>query len=108
MTLNATFALIMKANGIPLFKTEWPFDPIRRWRFDFAWPQATPPVAVEIEGGIFIRGSGHVGAMHYSKNCEKYNQAALDGWVLLRFTNKMLEENSGYVIDIIKRALKCS
>ena len=33
---------------------EYRFNPDRRWRFDFAWPDKK--VAVEMEGGIWIKG----------------------------------------------------
>ena len=112
LTLNQTFALVMKANGLPPCHQELVFHPGRRWRFDFAFcgdcSRCLPgaKVAIEIEGGVFIRGkSGHTSGLAMTKDAEKYNQAVLDGWVLLRFTNKMLEENSGYVIDTIRRAL---
>lgn len=58
------------------------FHPSRRWRFDFAWPSLM--VAVEIEGGIFVAGR-HVRPSGFIKDCEKYNAAAANGWLVLRF-----------------------
>jgi very-short-patch-repair endonuclease len=63
---------------------EYHFNPEREWRFDFAIPDIK--VAVEFEGGIFIKNSGHNTAKHYTKDAEKYNSAAILGWRVLRFT----------------------
>ena len=40
----------------------------------------------------------------YQKDLEKYNQASLDGWSLLRFTGAMI--NSGEALKQIEQALK--
>ena len=67
-------------------ETEFLFNPDRKWRFDFAIPAIK--VAVEFEGGIFLKNSGHNTARHYTKDAEKYNSAAIHGWRVLRFTAK--------------------
>lgn len=61
----------------------------RRFQFDFVWEDLK--VAVEIEGAVFARGR-HVRGTGYSKDCEKYNYAALLGWTLLRFTSPLLRK----------------
>lgn len=68
-------------------KREYIFHPTRKWRFDYAWPDKK--IAIEFEGGTFIRG-GHTRGAGYAKNCEKYNQAALLGWKVYRFTPDMM------------------
>jgi hypothetical protein len=65
---------------LPLY-TEYKFHPKRKFRFDYAIPM----VAFEYEGGIYQK-SRHTTATGYSKDCEKYNQAALLGWRVFRFT----------------------
>jgi len=65
------------------FVREKRFHPKRRWRFDFV-VLGIDKVAIEVEGGIFskgrhTRGSGYIGDM------EKYNEAALMGWKVLRY-----------------------
>ena len=62
------------------FISEHRFHPPRRWRFD--WAHINNMVGIEYEGF----GKGHFGAVGYSNDCEKYNQAAVDGWKVLRFT----------------------
>jgi very-short-patch-repair endonuclease len=58
------------------------FHPERRWRFDIAWPDLK--VAVEVEGGVFVRGR-HNRPTGFINDCEKYNAAAVMGWRVLRF-----------------------
>lgn len=82
--LEAAFALIIRAAGLPEPVREYRFT---KYRFDFAWPDQC--VAVEIEGGIWT-GGGHVRGKGYESNCIKYNLATLKGWRLLRFTSGML------------------
>lgn len=67
--------------GVPEPQREFRFHPTRKWRFDFAWPDAM--IAVEVEGAVFSggrhsRGAGMVADM------DKYNTAALLGWTVLR------------------------
>ena len=72
-------------SGAEEVQKEFKFHPERRWRFDLAWPGAM--IAVEYEG-IFSSKSGHTTVGGYTGDCEKYNEAALLGWTLLRFTPK--------------------
>ena len=72
----------------------------RQWRFDYAWVKFR--VAVEIEGGTWI-GGRHVSGPGYAKDCEKYNQAALQGWFVFRFTTDMV--SSGLALQTIIKAI---
>lgn len=45
--------------------------------------------AIEIEGGTWINGA-HSRGGHYASDCEKYNEAALLGWVIFRVTSDMV------------------
>lgn len=83
-----------KTFGYPDPVTEFRFHPERKWRFDFAWPDAK--IAVEIEGGIFI-GGGHSRPKWIVKDMEKYNAATLLGWKVFRFQPK--EFNNGWVVE---------
>ena len=67
--------------GLPLPETEHKFEPLRKWRFDYAWPDAK--IALEVEGGVWsggrhTRGAGFIGDM------AKYNHASVLGWRVLR------------------------
>jgi very-short-patch-repair endonuclease len=89
-TLERGFMTVWRgvARGALEPKREFRFHSLRQWKFDFAWPECR--VAVEVEGGIFIRG-GHNRGMIYTQNCEKYNAATILGWAVLRYTTKDLE-----------------
>ena len=75
----------------------------RAWRFDFAWIYER--VAVEIEGGVF-NGGRHSRGMGMVEDCDKYNSAALEGWVVLRYTVKHLENDPYAVVQQVKQALE--
>jgi very-short-patch-repair endonuclease len=76
---------------LPIPLIEFQFFPQRRWRADFAW--LTHKVLLEVEGGIFI-GGRHNRPLGFTKDCEKYNQANLDGWIVLRVTSKHISDGS--------------
>ena len=98
--LEETFALQLRAEKVPPPYREYRFHPTRRWRFDFAWP--AQKVAVEIEGGVFSRGR-HTRGSGFVKDCEKYNNAALMGWTVLRFAQPHLKDLSA--LRFTQRAL---
>ena len=67
------------------------FEPGRKFRFDFAWPDRR--LAVEADGGTWT-GGRHTRGGGYEKDCIKLNQAALRGWAVLRFTEGMIEDGT--------------
>ena len=73
--------------------TEYKFHPVRKWRFDYCWPDIK--LAVEFEGGTFI-GGGHTRGVIYGQNCEKYNEAAIMGYMVLRFTAPQVRSCEAY------------
>lgn len=81
---EAAFELHCRAMKLA-FVREHRFDPKRRWRFDFAFPDQM--VAVEIEGGVWT-GGRHTRGKGYAADLEKYNAAALAGWRVFRFTTE--------------------
>ncbi len=72
-------------------KKEYRFHPVRRWRFDFAWPEFK--VALEAEGGTWSgkKKSRHTTAKGFHDDCIKYNTATLMGWRVYRFTSTMIK-----------------
>ena len=75
--------LILAAEGRP-FEREYKFHPVRKWRFDFAYPQYM--IAIEYEGVFGGGKSRHTNVVGYTKDTEKYNEAAKLGWIVLRYT----------------------
>lgn len=65
----------------------------RRWRWDFVlWytfgekgKVIAPGTAVEIMGGIYVRG-GHNRGKQYQSDCDKANEGVAQGLRVLRFT----------------------
>jgi very-short-patch-repair endonuclease len=74
---------------------------VRRWRFDFAWPDRK--VALEVEGGVWISGR-HTRAAGYINDTEKYNEAVLLGWRVLRVTRPHID--SGQALQWVVIALE--
>tara|TARA_Y100000310_G_scaffold163513_1_gene163345 strand:- start:18126 stop:18521 length:396 start_codon:yes stop_codon:yes gene_type:complete len=72
---------------IPVPHFEYRFHETRKWRFDLAFPDQH--LAVEIEGGIWQYGR-HNRASTFIKDMEKYNNACMLGWHLLRFSTEMV------------------
>lgn len=99
--LEETFARDCRAIKLPDPEREYRFDPKRRWRIDFAWPEHK--LAVEIEGGVWT-GGRHTRGAGFIADCEKYNAAALHGWRVLRFTGEHVK--SGYAIGIVEIILR--
>ncbi len=80
------------------FQREYQFAAPRRWRFDFAAPVLK--LGVEVEGGIWSRGR-HVRGGGFEKDAEKYNNAAILGWRVLRFTERMIK--TGQAAKILEK-----
>ena len=92
--LEARFALLWRAANGPVLETELVFHPGRRWRADFAHlPSRT---LIEIEGGIWIQGR-HNRAEGFLADIEKYFEAALAGWMVLRLSERQL------TLEIVER-----
>lgn len=85
--LESKFTLFWKAMGGPELTPEVRVIPERRWRFDFA--HMPTRIAFEVEGGVWT-GGRHTRGSGYSKDCEKYNEAAMAGWTVFRITGAMI------------------
>lgn len=95
------FKRILAENKIAQPIDEYRFDAERQWRFDYAWPESK--VALEVDGGIWIRGK-HTRGSGWLKDTEKLNAAATQGWRMLRCTPQQLATPD--MIRTIKAALK--
>ena len=87
MSDAAYFPAICRALKVPEPVAEFKFHPTRKWRFDFAFPEAR--VAVECEGGVWVQGR-HTRGKGYLNDLEKYNTATSMGWRMLRVTPDQL------------------
>ena len=87
--LEAKFALYWRALGGPPLVPEFRFNPQRRWRADFAHIESR--TLIEIEGGLHIFGGGrHNRPAGFIADAEKYLEAFLEGWSVVRLTQKQI------------------
>jgi hypothetical protein len=73
----AAFPAFCERMGLPVPVAEFRFHAVRKWRFDFAWPEHR--VYLEINGGVWSGGRHSRGA-GMLKDWEKKNTASGMGW----------------------------
>lgn len=93
---EAVLELLLKHGKVRYLK-EYRFHPTRKWRFDFAVLPLTYQIAIEVEGGVFS-GGRHTRGQGYQGDLEKYNEAALLGWTVLRYSTQQVNEKVLYDI----------
>jgi hypothetical protein len=92
--------ILFKITGVTP-EQEFKFHPVRKWRFDAAYPYLK--MGFEVEGGIWM-GGRHVNPIGFEKDCEKYNEATKLGWRIFRFTPKLLRED--YIQELILKEVE--
>lgn len=112
-----------KECGLPTPYLEFKFHATRKWRFDLCWPNARSysncfieeqdesvaeyltckPLALEVQGGIFVAGRHSRGAA-LLKEWEKLNAAAEMGYRIIYCQPKDLTTQA--TVDLIKRCLQ--
>jgi hypothetical protein len=75
------FERLLRSVGLPAPVREHRFHLVRRWRFDYAWPEQM--VALEVEGGVWT-GGRHTRGAGFLGDLEKYNAATVAGWRVVR------------------------
>lgn len=90
----------LNALKIP-FTKEFRFHPDRKWQADFRIDDM--PILVEVEGGVFSNGR-HTRGEGYTKDCEKYSAAAVNGWFVIRGTTAQIK--AGLVIQWIEKLIE--
>lgn len=99
--LEAMLYLQLRALHVVLPEREFAFHPVRRWRFDFAWPELC--LAVEVEGGVYSHGR-HNRPQGFIGDTEKYNAAAEAGWTVLRYTGTAIR--SGKAVEQVQTMIR--
>lgn len=119
----AQLSMIAKLLKIPEPNAELMFHPTRRWRFDFVWWYCELPsrreikLAIEVEGGIYGRGprcptcgirrtGAHSSVSGLLEDLVKYNEASLNGWIVLRVLPEELDLENGKAFNLIEAAFK--
>lgn len=96
------FEKILTSMNLPAPIKEHQFNPDRKWRFDYAWPGQM--VALEIEGGVWMKGKGaHSRPQGIVRDIEKYNSATVLGWRIIRVQPADLIKTK--TLDLIKTIL---
>lgn len=76
------------------------FHPVRKWRFDYAFPDAK--IALEVEGGVYT-GGRHIRPKGFLGDVDKYNAASVMGWRVLRVVPDKLRTFA--TVEMIKEAM---
>lgn len=97
------FTALVKSDLKVEIVKEYKFLENRRFRFDYAIPEYK--IAVEVEGGIWMKGGGaHSRPQNILRDMEKYTLANIEGWVVIRRTPSDLIKND--TIHLIKKAIQ--
>lgn len=107
--LEKGFETLLKYNGIDGYVRNYrKAIPNRRYEIDFAWPLLSPPVGIEIQGGVWLakagKKGGHIGAGQV-RDYQKLNLATIHGWKILQFSTDMLRRDPQGCIAQLKRLL---
>ena len=81
----------IRVAGLPEPVREFRFHAVRRWRIDLAYPGSM--IGVEVDGGLWTRGR-HLRPLGYRKDAEKFAEAAVLGWRLIRVVPEQIRDGS--------------
>lgn len=98
---SAEYLFQIKTAGLPTPEFEFRFHAVRQWRADFAWPEEK--LIVEYEGGVHT-GGRHTRGQGFENDIEKYNEATLLGYRVIRITYGTVK--SGMALEMTERALR--
>ena len=98
--LERRFELIWRALDGPKLECEYRFYPTRRWRADYAHIKSR--TLIELEGGVWV-GGRHNRASGFVADAEKYLEAALGGWRVVRLVGAQINLNTlGRIVTAIR------
>lgn len=93
--------IMCKVYGLPVPTYEYRFARPRQWKCDMAW--ITQRVMLEVEGGVRSAGR-HVRPMGFVRDIEKYNNATIRGWHLLRCEPADILKRRQWIWDMVQIA----
>lgn len=84
---------------------EFQFHPVRKWRADFVHLDSM--TMIEVEGGHWMKKSRHTSGKGFEGDCEKYLEAALLGYKVIRLVDKQINAATlDRIARMIERCLK--
>lgn len=86
-------AALCRAHGWPEPHAEVRLIPGRRFSCDLVWGDPVR-VVVEIQGGLWLKRSGHVGGQGQLDDMCKFNELALQGWTVLQVTPSQVQDGT--------------
>lgn len=106
MAMISEMELILNEISDYDYYKEFKFLGDRKFRFDFVFlllQSQIKGIAIEFEGGIWSNGR-HIRPQGFIRDCEKYNLASLNGYIVLRFTSECIK-NPDRIKSIIENTL---
>ena len=106
MAMISEMELILNEISDYDYYKEFKFLGDRKFRFDFVFlllQSKIKGVAIEFEGGVWSSGR-HIRPLGFIRDCEKYNLAMLNGYIVLRFTSECLK-NPDRIKEMIENTL---
>lgn len=97
---DALYPKLCAQRGLPVPVPEYRFHPVRKWRFDWAFPDHK--LAIEVQGGVWSRGK-HGRGSGIVKDIEKAAHAAALGWRILPVVPSQLAADSTF--ELLRSAL---
>ena len=93
--------LAFQLNAVGIYvEREFRFHPTRKWRSDF---KIGPKLLVEVEGATYGKPGRHQRIDGIDADCEKYAEAMLMGYDVLRVSGRMVRD--GRALNFIERYL---
>ena len=99
--LERLFLTLIQEAGLPEPETQYQFNPSRRWKADFSWPEYR--IIAEVQGMTHVASRGHTSHSGIHRDYEKQNDAQLLGYRYFEFDRDMIE--SGMAVNVIARAM---
>lgn len=101
--LEKTVKIVLESEGITGFVQDYKFLDGIKYELDFAWPEYK--FGIEIQGGQYLKKSGHSNIAGLERDYEKMNLAILNGWKVLQYPTSVLNKNPFLIAEQVKELL---
>jgi len=92
--------VVLNLIDLPRHQKEFRFHLVRKWRFDYAWPELK--IALEVHGGVFTNGR-HTRGKGFTEDKVKMNTAQLLGWIVIEATT--VQVKNGQMLHWVTEAI---